>query len=424
MSDYAKDPLGFMTRSLEWGDIVRLRFGPRAVAFINHPDLIEQVLVTQNKSFSKHEGIRRGRLLLGDGLLLSEGDFWRRQRRLAQPAFHRDRLATYSQVMVEQTDRMLATWRDGERRDVHAEMMHLTLSVVAKTLFNHDVTGETDTVGKALTVALHEWNRSMSRPDMLNKLPIPPVRRYRQATAELDAIVYRIIAERRASGDDPGDLLSMLLSARDDDGSGMTDKQLRDEVMTLFLAGHETTANMLAWTWYLLTQNPAVAAKLRAELDEVLGGRLPTLEDLPRLPYTEMVITESMRLYPPAPGVGREALEDVEVGGYLIPKGMSLFAMSWVMHRDPRNFEEPLVFRPERWADGLAKRLPAFAYFPFGGGPRLCIGKSFALMEGALMLAAIAQRFAMRLAPGARVEPATAITLRPKYGMPMELHAR
>lgn len=408
----------------EYGDIATMRYYNFRVYFVSHPDYIEEVLVTQNRKFIKGRILRANKRLFGNGLLTSEGDFWLRQRRLAQPAFHRARIASYADTMVGYADRLLAEWKDGEERDVHAEMMRLTLQIVAKTLFDADVDREARQVGRALE-AIMELNSDF-RKLILTPSWVPTPRNIRAAiaTRRLDKIIFRFVAQRRASGKDTGDLLSMLLAAQDEDGSRMTDRQLRDEAMTIFLAGHETTANALSWTWLLLAQNPAVEEKLHAELAAVLGGRAPSLEDVANLRYTGQVITESMRLYPPAWGMARLAIEDAEIGGYPIPKGCGVSLAQWVVHRDPRWFDAPEEFRPERWEGDLMKRLPRFAYFPFGGGPRQCIGNSFAVMEANLLLAAIAQRFRIRLVRDHPAVPMPSITLRPRYGIRATLEAR
>jgi cytochrome P450 len=405
------------TLQRDYGDIVTMRYYNFRVYFVSHPDFIEQVLVTDNRKFIKGRILRKNRQLFGNGLLTSEGDFWLRQRRLAQPAFHRARIASYAETMVRYAARMAGEWRGGEERDIHAEMMRLTLSIVAKTLFDTDVDREAKRVGHALEAIMHlnsDFRKLILTPTWL---PTPRKVRATFATAKLNRIIYRFIEERRASGSDNGDFLSMLLAARDDDGSRMTDRQLRDEAITIFLAGHETTANALSWTWMLLAQNPNVEAKLHEELDRVLGGRAPTVDDLPNLRYTGLVITESLRLYPPAWGMARVAIEDVEIAGYPVPKGCGVSLAQWVVHRDPRWFERPLEFLPERWEGDLMKRLPRFAYFPFGGGPRQCIGNNFAVMEATLLLATLAQQFRISLVPGREIVPAASITLRPKTGI-------
>jgi cytochrome P450 len=423
--NYSRDPLGFLpTLGREYGDIVTMRFYKFRVYYVNHPDYIEEVLVNQARKFIKGRILRANKGLFGNGLLTSEGDFWLRQRRLAQPAFHRARIAAYAETMVRLAERMLEGWRDGESRDVHAEMMRLTLQIVSKTLFDADVDADVQEVNRALE-AIMEHNSDFRRL-ILTPSWLPTLRNIRAAlaTRRLNKIIYRIIGQRRAEGRNAGDLLSMLLHAQDEDGSRMTDRQLRDEVITLFLAGHETTALSLSWTWWLLAQHPQVEAKLHAELEATLGGRTPALEDLPKLRYLDHVVTESMRLYPPAWGMARLAIEDAEIGGYKIRKGSGVSLSQWVVHRDPRWYESPEEFQPERWEGDLLKRLPRFAYFPFGGGPRQCIGNTFALMETALILATIAQKFRLRLVPGHAVVPIASITLRPRHGIRVTLEAR
>ncbi|HEY2459775.1 MAG TPA: cytochrome P450 [Candidatus Acidoferrum sp.] len=423
--EYSRDPLAYLPRiAREYGDIVAMRYYTFRVFFINHPDFIEDVLVTHSRKFEKGRILRANKRVFGEGLLTSEGDFWLRQRRLAQPAFHRARIAAYADTMVSYTDRLLREWKNGQECDVHAEMMRLTLQIVAKTLFDADVDQEVRQVGHALE-SLMELNANFRKLLLTPSwLPTPTNIRSSIATRQLNKIIYRIINERRATGRDAGDLLSMLLAAQDEDGSRMSDQQLRDESMTIFLAGHETTANALSWTWYLLSKNPSTEEKLHEEIDRVLAGRLPTLGDLPNLRYTGHVVTESLRLYPPAWGMPRLAIEDVEIGGYTVPKGSGVTMSQWVVHRDPRWFDQPDEFQPERWAGDLAKRLPRFAYFPFGGGPRQCIGNSFALMEAALILATIAQRFRVRVLPDCPVVPLPSITLRPKNGIRVLLESR
>jgi cytochrome P450 len=364
------------------------------------------------------------RLLLGNGLLTSDGDSWLRQRRLAQPAFKPSRVAAYGETMVAYAERLIAGWKAGETRDLQPEMTRLTLEITAKTLFGADIGTDAADVGAALADALASFDvRVSSWFPLPYWVPTPTNRRLVKAVKRLDAIVYRIINERRAGGEDRGDLLSMLLQAQDDEGGAMSDKQLRDETMTLFLAGHETTALALTWTFYLLAQSADAEAKLRTELAAVLGGRSPTVADLPRLRWTEHVVTESMRLYPPAYAFGREALADCEIGGYPVRKGTTLFLSQWVMHRDPRYYDEPERFLPERWAGGLMQRLPRFAYFPFSGGPRQCIGDRFAMMEAVLIVAAVAQRYRFALVPGHPVVPKPSMTLRPQHGIKVVLHA-
>jgi cytochrome P450 len=427
---FRRDSLAYLQRSSqEHGDIVYFRFGPQDVFFFNHPDYIKDVLVTHHQSFMKGRALQRAKRLLGEGLLTSEGDFHRRQRRLAQPAFHRARIASYGSVMTAYADRTTSNWQDGATLDISQEMMRLTLAIVGKTLFDADVESEADEIGTALTSVMELFDfLLMPFSELLEKLPLPlpHVRRFQKAKERLDSTIYRIIEERRRSVEDRGDLLSMLLSARDEEGDGgqMSDLQVRDEVMTLFLAGHETTANALTWTWYLLSQHPEVEAKLHEELDAVHDGRKPTVEDVPSLRYTEMVLAESMRLYPPAWAIGRLALHDYEIGGYTIPAKSLVLLSPYVTQRDARYYLEPTRFDPERWTPQAREARPQFAYFPFGGGPRRCIGEGFAWMEGILLIAMIARNWRMRLVHNHRVETMPVITLRPKYGMRMTLEKK
>ena len=382
---FQRDPLGLLERTArEFGDIAYLRFAIQDLYLVNHPDLIRDVLVTHASNFIKGRMLHRSKVLLGEGLLTSEGEFHLRQRRLVQPAFYRERLAGYACVMTEYAAAAAARWRDGETLDIDREMMRLTLGVVARTLFGADVESESGEIGEALTTILGMFNTLMLPfADVLIRLPLPASRRFEKARARLDATIYRMIAERRASGSDHGDLLSMLLAARDEEagGSGMTDTQVLDESLTLFLAGHETTANMLTWTWYLLSQNPDVEERLHREVDTILEGRDPQFEDAPRLAYTEKVLAESMRLYPPAWAVGRRAIAEYEAGGFRVEPGAVLVMSPWVMHRDPRYYPDPERFDPERWNPEAREGRPKFSYFPFGGGPRVCIGERFAWIE-------------------------------------------
>jgi cytochrome P450 len=418
--EFDRDPLKFLLRcTREYGDVVYLSALGMPLYLINHPDLIERVLVTDNRNFIKDKGmrIRSLRRLFGNGLLTSEGEFWIRQRRLAQPAFHRERIAGYGEVMVESTERMINNWRPGETRDIHQDMMHLTLEIVVKTLFGGDSSVESNDVGQALDVIANHFASQSVYVMPLSFLPTPGQLRLERAIKQLEKIIHQILRMRRDRLQECNDLLTLLLQARDEDGSRMTDQQLRDEVMTLFLAGHETTALALSWSWYLLAQHPEVERKLVDELKATLNGSSLTVADLRRLRYTEMVVKESMRLYPPAWVLGREAIRGFEMDGYSIPSGAQLMISPWLMHRDPRYFDQPEEFRPERWASEQIKQLPKYAYFPFGGGPRLCIGNSFAMMEATMILATIAQRFHLELATSHRVLPLPSITLRPKNGV-------
>jgi cytochrome P450 len=424
-AQYTRDPLTFLPEAIRtYGDVIGLRFLKFRIYFLNHPDMIEELLVAQARKFGRGRVLKANQRLFGKGLLTSEGDFWLRQRRLAQPAFHRARIACYAEAMVQYAQKLTATWKHGEERDIHVEMMGLTLQIVGKTLFGVEVTREVEEVEHSLQ-ALMELNSDFRRLLLVpGWLPTLTNIRAELAIRRLDRMIYRIIREGRNSGEDRGDLLSLLLRAQDDDGSHMSDVQLRDEALTIFLAGHETTAVALSWTWWLLDQHPEIEAKLHAELNLILHGRTPTLEDLPSLRYTEHLITESMRLYPPAWGMARLALEDTELAGYRVAKGSGVTVAQWAVHRDPRWYQEPLAFRPERWEGDLAKRIPRFAYFPFGGGPRQCIGNAFALMEITLVLATIAQQFRFRIVPQHPVVPIASITLRPRYGIRVVVEKR
>jgi cytochrome P450 len=425
--DFRRDPLAFLTGSArQHGDVVAFRFFHVPVWLVNGPEFIEQVLSTKAASFMKGRGLQAGRPIFGDGLLTSEGEFWKRQRRLAQPAFHRDRIASYGGSMGPAADRMLETFHEGETRDAHADFMRLTLEIAGRTLFGLDVSHEAHEVGEALEIALSEFP-SLLNPLVrifLSRLPTRRAKRLKGSVSRLDAVIFRMIGERRALGADTGDLLSMLLAARDEDGSGMTDRQLRDEVLTIFLAGHETTAIALTWAVLLLSRHPAERERLEAEADALAADRAVAFDDLRSLPFTEAVVKESLRLFPPAWAIGRTALEDVEIGGHVIRKGSAVLVSPWVAHRDGRFFDEPEAFRPARWLDEKIKVLPRFAWFPFGGGPRVCIGSAFAMMEAVLVLAAVARRVRLDVVPGHPVEPFPSVTLRPRHGLRVTVSKR
>jgi cytochrome P450 len=415
------DAVGYFARCVrEYGDIVFLRFLGVPMCFVNRPEHIESVLVTQHGNFEKSKDYRALRRVLGNGLLTSEGEFWRRQRKLVQPAFHQERIGAYAEVMVNFTGRMLASWKDGQALDIHEAMTRLTLDIVAKTLFDTDVSHEAEDVGAALHILMGKFMRQAGFAFLLPKsIPIPTSRRLQRAVGQLDKVIYGIIRQRRAGGQISADLLSVLLQAQDDEGIGMTDRQLHDEIMTLFLAGHETTANVLSWTWLLLGQNPHVEERLIEELQRVLGSRAPTPADLMRLPYTDMVLREAMRLYPPVWIIGRRALAPFRLGDYELPAATNVLMSQLLMHRDARYFPEPERFDPDRWnpGDSRCASLPRFAYFPFGGGPRVCIGAGFAMMEAVLLLATIAQKFRINIVPGQAIEMLPSVTLRPKSGI-------
>ncbi|MFZ0703491.1 MAG: cytochrome P450 [Candidatus Acidiferrales bacterium] len=455
---------GFERAARNFGDVVYFQFLHVPMILLVHPDAIESVLLTNPGDFLKSRDYRALAKVLGNGLLTSEGDSWRAQRKMLQPAFRRENILAYAPVVTACAENMLGRWSDGETRDLHQEMMALTLDIVGKALFGTDVLRSADRVGFALETAMKQFTRIAGWAFLLPRsFPVPGSWRMRRATRQLDEVIYGIIRDRRAHVRNSGagnssDLLGTLLEIRDDDGRPLSDLQLRDNLMTLFLAGHETTAIALTWTWYLLATNPEVERKLHAELDEVLRGQTPAAADLPRLPYTEMVLKESMRLYPPAWGIGRQSVVEFEVGGYQVPPRTNIFMLQWVTQRDPRWYSEPEQFLPERWREEVLRgaetparnseashmgtapaptlnasaanhaaqnqKRPRFAYFPFGGGPRVCIGAGFGMMEAALLLATIAQRYRFALVPDHPIELFPSVTLRPRHGIRAVLHKR
>ena len=423
-----RDPLRFLPRlARDYGDVARLRFGKQDLFLVSHPDAIRDILVTHSRQFKKGKGLEGAKRLLGEGLLTSEGDFHLRQRRLAQPAFHRERVAAYAQIMVDSAEQMSARWIRGREVDMAREMSRLTMTIVGRTLFGSEVEGEAEEIGEAIASTLTMFNHVfLPFAEVLDRLPFGPGPRFRRARERLDQTIYRMIEEHRSAGQDRGDLLSMLILAQDDEdhGARMTDEQIRDEAITIFLAGHETTANALTWTWYLLSQHPDVERKLHDEVDGVLSGRAPTYDDMHSLPYTRMVFAESMRLYPPAWAIGRRALEEFDAMGYTIPKRAVVLMCPYIVQRDARFFPDPERFDPDRWTPDAQANRPRFAYFPFGGGNRICIGEQFAWMEGVMLVAQLSQKWKMRLDSSARIEVQPLITLRPRHGMPMILEKR
>jgi len=428
MSKFDHDTLGLIKGGFDdYGDVWALDFGSMKQFMFRHPDHYHEILVTKASSFHKdlnykdrNKGLGR---FMGNGLVTSDGEFWKRQRKLIQPAFHARQIETYAQTMVDITLAQISNWRDGALVQVDEQMMEATLNVVTKSVFDIDIAEETHTIASALTI-FQEMSNNQSQI-IPAWVPTPLEMKTRRALRDIDEIIYGLIRERRAAVGERGDLLSMLLSARDDDGDGMTDEQIRDELVTLFLAGHETTANSLNWAWYLLAQHPEVEAKLHDEIDTVLAERAPSLGDLKQLPYTEMVIKEVMRLYPVVFALGRQAIEDVEIGDYLVPKGSSVGVFPFVTHRDPRWWgDDADQFKPERFAPEREAQLKKHAYIPFSTGPRICIGNGFAMMEAHLMLATIAQRWQLDLRPSQKVEPEPLITLRLKGGLRMIATAR
>jgi cytochrome P450 len=429
-----RDPLEFFQRMIgEHGEYVGVRFGPFRYLIVNDPESVRQVLVDNHRNYKKSRNYQGLKLVLGEGLVTSEGDFWRRQRRLAQPAFHKERLASFVRTMVSDASSMLERWRAvpaGGSFDMHHEMMRLTLRIVTRTLFSTDSDADADAVGQAMTVAIDHVNEYADAIIRIPTwVPTPKNLRFGRARRTLDALVLRIIDERRKMADKPNDLLTMLMSAQDEETrEQMTDRQLRDEVMTLVAAGHETTANALTWAFYLLSHHPDVAERVRSEVNGVLGGRSPTIEDLPRLTLTRAVLEETMRLYPPAWIIEREALAEDRLGGYRVRRG-SVVAMSpFMLHRNPRYWDRPHEFDPGRFSPARAAARPKYAYLPFGGGPRLCIGNAFAMMEAQIILAMVVSEWSLALEPGFVVELDPSVTLRPRRGLfmtraPIEIRA-
>jgi cytochrome P450 len=421
---FRQDPLSFLMEcGRQYPDLCYFRAGHQHMYFLTAPELVREVLVTQSNAFIKSRILQRAKALLGNGLLTNEGASHLRQRRLVQPAFHRDRLVRYAGEMSQLAVRARERWTHGQMLDIDQEMMRLTLAIVGRTLFSADVEDAAPKVGDAVSALLSMMPILMlPGSQFFLYLPIPALRRVQAAAKTLDETIYQIIHARRRSGRDEGDLLSMMLLARDE-GTGMTDQQVRDETLTLFIAGHETTATALTWTWYLLSQHPEAEARMHREVDEVLEGRTPTFDDVARLEYTGHVLAESMRLYPPAWAIGRMAAREVSIGGYMLPPGSIALASPLVMHRSASWWPEPDRFLPERWESGDPIR-HKFAYFPFGGGPRLCIGERFAWMEGMLILATLARKWRFLRDDPKPVEMNAMLTLRPKGGIRMRVESR
>jgi cytochrome P450 len=421
---------GFLTSlTRQYGDVVRISFLNQEGYLLNHPAAVKHILQSHHLHYSKDVyALTFLKALLGEGLLTSEGASWLRQRRLMQPAFHRKRLSALSTVMTDATCTMLESWQGiaqrGEVLDISQEMMRLTLRNVGLALLSRDLSNEMDRLGQAFAAYRTLLMQYLYTPFPPLGVPTPRNRRLQATIRELDTIIEGILAERRKQNIDTGDLLSILLQTRDEEtGEGMTDRQVRDEVMTLLLAGHETTATALTWTWYLLSQHPLIEDRLHAELDQVLSGQPPSVEHLPRLPYTRMILEETLRLYPPTFSLSRRALVDDEIGGYALPAKSTILLCPYTTHRHPAFWEDPDEFKPERFLPERAAGRPHFAYFPFGGGPRQCIGNQFALMEAQLILATVAQRYRLRLAPQHRVEAEVVLTIRPRHGLPMTLQS-
>ena len=425
---FSQDPLRFLCNcAQQYGGIVPLRLGFSPACFLADPSAIMEVLRERTIFIKNTPGWQAIRTLVGAGLLGSDGDYWARQRQLTQPIFHQQRIIAYSDLMVQAAERLLNTWQDDAVRDIHQDMMRLTLEIVMQTLLGVDLEAEeAQAIAHALDLSMKWFSQQQKQGFLLpNNFPLPLTQRYFAALKVMDDLIYQLIQQRRLSNTDTGDLLSMLLQVKDEtDGSQMSDLQLRDELATLVLAGHETTANALAWTWMLLAQNPQVEAQLHQELDTVLQGRSPTVADIPHLPITQNVLKESMRLYPPVVLIARSANQAYVLKGYQLPKNCVMLISPWVMQHSDNYFAEPLSFKPERWENDMEKQLPKGVYFPFGEGPRICIGKGFAQMEATLILATLAQHYQLCLTPGQTIEALPSITLRPKGGLPMTLSLR
>jgi cytochrome P450 len=423
---FIRDPLGFLEScAKQYGDVVRLRLGDGITYLLSHPAQIEYVLRGHHQNFIKGKATRALLSFVKDGLLVSEGDYWRRQRKLAQPAFQLQQVAFYGDLMVQRAAQMTERWTAGEARDIHADLMRLTMQIITKTVLDLDFHAEeVGIIGKSVEEFSAYSESLVGVPRALRWVPTPLAWRGKLAIRRLFQVIDAILARERQEDRAAEDLLSRLRRARDEQGRPMSLKQLRDETTTLILAGHETTALALSYACHLLSEHAEAQARLVGELQEVLGDRLPTATDLPRLRYAEWVVQEAMRLYPPAWIVSREAVSQCEIGGYLVPKGTQLFACQWIVHRDPRWFDEPEQFRPERWENDLAKHLPRCAYFPFGDGPRICIGSHFAMTEAILVLATILKQCQLLPIPGHSIELQPAVTLRPKGGIHLRVEPR
>lgn len=428
---FRRSPTNFLMRvAREYGDISHFRLGRRGLYFLNHPDHVKDVLVTRQDNFRKGLALQRAKFLFGEGLLTSEGEQHRRQRRLIQPAFQRQRISTYAEMIVRHAAQTRASWEDGREFDVSREMRRLTLLIVCEALFGADVRDEADGVDEAVSSVVNRFQLfptpwSIAR-SVLRKLTLRAGRHGATTRDKLDAIIFRIIRERQHKGLEGDDLLTSLLAAKDEESGevAMPDSQVRDEVITLFMAGHETTANALTWTWHLLSKHPEAEAKFHAEVDTVLAGRLPTAEDVPRLHYTEMVFTEAMRLYPPSWLLSRLAVATYEVGGYTMPADSLVIVSPYVMHHDERYFPAPFSFDPERWTKARRAMRPEFSYFPFGGGARRCIGEGFAKLEATLILATLAQIWRLNAVTTGPVELLPGMVLRAKHGVCVKTERR
>ncbi len=425
------DPIPFFQSLAErFGPAAHYKLGRQHIVFINDPEYVRQILVVQNDNFTKERVVQRSKLLLGEGMITAEGAEHRRQRQAAQPAFHRQAIPVYADTMVRLAADTRERLQPNQELNIALEMMHLTLNVVAKTLFRTDLDDEVREIANAINdiMGLYHFMILLPAAESLVHFPLPGVLKFRRARRRLDALVYKMIERHRSEPDSEfPDLLTMMLRGNYGDDfrtDRSRDGHLRDEVITIFLAGYETVANALAWTWWLLSQHPEAEAKFHTEIDTVLNGRLARYDDLPRLRYTEMTLAESMRLYPPAWAMGRRALRDFELGTYRLPAGTTILMSQFVMHRSPQYFRDPLSFDPDRFGPDVKVGRNRATYFPFGAGARQCIGESFAWMEGVLVLATIAQRWKFRSTQRGSIQPEPLITLRPKHGVPMRVEAR
>jgi cytochrome P450 len=429
LREFRRDPLAFLLNcARQFGDVCRFRLGPAWLHLLSGPEVIEDALVRRFDAFEK--GYVRDRrevmpYVLGNGLINSEGDQWQEQRKLIQPLFHAQRIEEYAVRMVACAARLREQWRSGQIRDVHRDMSRLTLDIVADTLLDADLGAAAEVIVRGLDAAMHEFRRRIERPFWLPpRFPVPSRVRFERAISRLDRLVYEMIRHRRLSCRDAGDLISVLLDARHPDGKPWSEREVRDQIVTFIFTGHESTSAALSFTWYLLARHPEVEERLHREIDEMLGDGLPAWRDVERLPYAGAVVRESLRLYPPIWSVTRIPRRQIRIGGWPIPAGTGVIISPWVSHRDARFFSDPDRFWPERWLGGLERTLPRFAYYPFLGGPRVCIGASFGSVEAVLLLAVFAQRFRLRLLPDRPVEAQPTITLRPRAGLWMKLEAR
>jgi len=425
---FRRDSIGFLKKiANDYGDVVHFKIGPIRIVLLNHPDLIKEVLTTQHRNFVKGRPLEMAKELLGEGLLTSEGDFHKRQSRLIQPAFHRNMIESYVPALTKCVAQLMNDWKENMTVDIKEEMTNMSIAIAGKTLFGSDTKQEAKEISQALDTATSLFGRiPLPFSEFLLKLPLPGTLRFNKAKARLDKTIYRMIDERRRNKVEKGDLLSLLIGSQNEEGDGgrMTDQQVRDEAITLFLTAFDTTSTALTWTWYLLSQNPQAEAELHEELDRILNGRLPTIQDIAQLKFTRMVFGESMRLYPPSYVIPRQAVEDFPIDKYIVPRSSIILMSPYLIHRDPRFRSDPEKFNPHAWDDHSNSLNSKYEYFPFSRGPRACIGEPFAWMQGILVLATIAQSWRMKLVAGHRVELLPLINLRPKYGMMMTLHRR